>query len=220
MAHLTVQQGRQAVLRIDGTVTTVLAPGRHRLPGRFWRRTVDIVDVRERLFVLSGQELAAADVPGVKVSAAAGWRVVDPVRWLDTAAEPMENLRLAVALAVRDWVAERPLAEVVAGRAGASEVLTGQVRAAVERFGIDVATVALRDVIVPGEVRRAVLAVATVRQDGLAALERARGETAALRAMANGAKLLADHPEVAQLRMVQEAAARGGSLVLHIGARD
>lgn len=53
----------------------------------------------------------------------------------------------------------------------------------------------------------------------MAALERARGETAALRAMANGAKLLADHPELAQLRMVQAAAAHGGSVVLHLGDR-
>lgn len=219
MAHVTVRQGQAAVLRIDGVVTAVLGVGRHRLPGWFWRRSVETVDVRERLLVLSGQELAAADVPGVKISAAASWAVADPVQWLDAAAEPQENLRLAVALAVRDWVADRPLAQVVADRAAASAPLTDQVAAAVRRFGIHVAAVSIRDVVVPGEVRRAVLAVATARQDGVAALERARGETAALRAMSNGAKLLADHPELAQLRMVQAAAAHGGSLVLHLGER-
>lgn len=207
------------MLRTDGVVTAVFGVGRHRLPGWFWRRTVQIVDVRERLLVLTGQELAAADVPGVKISAAASWGVVDPVGWLDAAAEPLENLRLAVALAVRDWVAARTLAEVVADRAAASAPLTAQVAATVARLGIHVAAVSIRDVVVPGEVRRAVLAVATARQEGVAALERARGETAALRAMANGAKLLADHPELAQLRMVQAATAHGGSLVLHLGDR-
>jgi regulator of protease activity HflC (stomatin/prohibitin superfamily) len=220
MAHVTVQDGQAAVVRRDGAVAGVLGVGRHRLPGWFWRRSVELVDVRERLLVLSGQELAAADVPGVKVSATAGWRIVDPVRWLDAAAEPFENLRLAVALAVRDWVAARTLTDLVADRGGAAEPLTVQVRDAVGRLGIEVTAVSIRDIVVPGEVRRAVLAVATARQEGLAALERARGETAALRAMANGAKLLADHPELAQLRMVQAAAAHGGSLVLQIGERS
>jgi hypothetical protein len=41
------------------------------------------------------------------------------------------------------------------------------------------------------------------RQRALAQLEAARAETAALRSLANGAKLLDDHPALAQLRIVQ-----------------
>ncbi|WP_460433406.1 SPFH domain-containing protein, partial [Angustibacter speluncae] len=81
--------------------------------------------------------------------------------------------------------------------------------------GLAVEDVALRDVVVPGEVRRAVLAVATARQEGVAALERARGETAALRALANGARVLAEHPELARLRLAQAAGEAGGTVVVH-----
>ena len=43
----------------------------------------------------------------------------------------------------------------------------------------------------------------TARQRGQAKLEAARAETAALRSLANGAKLLDEHPALARQRLVQ-----------------
>ena len=56
----------------------------------------------------------------------------------------------------------------------------------------------------------------TARLRGAAALEAARAETAALRALANGARLLDEHPALAQLRLVQSAPP-GTRLVLQLG---
>ena len=55
----------------------------------------------------------------------------------------------------------------------------------------------------------------TARTRGLAQLESARAETAALRTLANGAKILEDHPALAKLRMVQ-AIPMGSSLSLRV----
>lgn len=212
--HQVVHEGRQAVVRYDGRVVDVLGPGRHRLRGRWRRRRVDLVDVRQQLLVLTGQELAAADVPGVRVSAAARWAVTDPVAFLDASADPVAELRMALQLAVRDWAASAPLAELLAGRAEAAQVLTGRVAAEAARLGVTVAEASVRDVSVPGELRRALLATATAVQEGQAALERARGEVAATRALANAARMLAENPALLQLRTVQEAAKGAGSKVV------
>lgn len=213
MGRRTVQQGFGAVVRVDGVVTDVLGAGRHRLPRTWpWRRRVDVVDLREQLLLVTGQEVSAADVPGVKVSAAARWRITDPVSWLDVATDPDEELRLAVQLAVRDWAAAAPLQDLLAGRAEATERLTPAVTELVRRLGLAVTQVSVRDLVVPAELRRAAMAVLAARQEGLAALERARGETAAMRALANGAKVLEDHPALLQLRTVQSA----GTVVVHV----
>jgi regulator of protease activity HflC (stomatin/prohibitin superfamily) len=220
MARLTVQQGYVAVVRWDGVVSAVLGAGRHRLPTRrWWRRRMERVDVRERLMVVTGQEVAAADIPGVKVSATAHWQVRDAVAWLDVAVQPEEDLRLAVQLAVRDWAAASPLEELVRGRAAATEQLTVAVGDAVRRLGVDVRQVSVRDIVMPAELRRAVLAVQTARQEGVAALERARGETAAMRALANGARVLEEHPALLQLRTVQAAGDNGGMVVVQVPAQ-
>lgn len=212
--RITVQEGFAAVVRRDGVVHTVLGAGRHRLVRPFWRRRVDLVDQRVALLAVTGQEVATADVPGAKVSAHARWRVADPVAFLDRAQAPAEQLRLAVQLALRDWAASVPLEVAVADRSAATAGLTASVRAAVSEVGIAVDEVAVRDVVVPGEVKRAVLALATARQEGQVALERARAETAALRALANGARVLADHPDLARLRLAQAAGEAGGTVVV------
>jgi regulator of protease activity HflC (stomatin/prohibitin superfamily) len=212
--RITVQQGFAAVVRRDGVVHAVHGPGRHRLPRPAWRRRVELVDLRLAVLAVTGQEVATADVPGAKVSAHARWRVGDPVAFVDRAQDPVEQLRLAVQLALRDWAASVPLEVAVADRSGATPALTASVRAAVQQVGIEVEEVAVRDVVVPGEVRRAVLALATARQEGQVALERARSETAALRALANGARVLADHPDLARLRLAQAAGESGGTVVV------
>lgn len=220
MAKVIVEPGSSAVVQVDGAVTAVLGPGRHRLPGPWWRRRVHPVDQRRRVLVVGGQEVSASDVPGIKVSATAHWGVADPVAWLQVSAEPVEELRLAVQLAVRDWAAGGTLEQLLADRTGSTAALTTSVVAAVEPLGVFVSQVSIRDLVVPVELRRALTAVQSARQEGLASLERARGETAALRAMANGARLLAEHPALLQLRTVQAAGAGAGTVVVELPRQE
>ena len=60
------------------------------------------------------------------------------------------------------------------------------------------------------------------RREGVAALERARGEQAALRALANAARLMKGNPELHALRVLQSLQAAPGraapTLVLGAGA--
>ena len=71
-------------------------------------------------------------------------------------------------------------------------------------IGIELLSVDVRDVMVPAELKRAYAAVVAARQEGAVSLERARGETAALRSLANAGRLLDDHPGLLSLRLVQE----------------
>ena len=68
----------------------------------------------------------------------------------------------------------------------------------------------------PAEVRAAVAQVALTKQRALAELERARGEAASLRSLANTAKLIAENPALLQLRTLQ-AATEGAQIVIHRG---
>jgi hypothetical protein len=66
---------------------------------------------------------------------------------------------------------------------------------------------------VPAELRQAAAETAVARSRGLAALERARAEVAATRALANAARLVADNPALLHLRTLQ-AVERGGATVV------
>ena len=85
--------------------------------------------------------------------------------------------------------------------------LGSRVRAAVAGVATDVGIivdeVVVKDVVLPAEIRSAAAEVAVGRHRAQAQLEAARAQTAALRSLANGAKLLDDHPALARMRLVE-----------------
>jgi hypothetical protein len=56
--------------------------------------------------------------------------------------------------------------------------------------------------------------VVRARQEGLAALEKARGETAALRNLANAAQLVERNPYLMQVRLLQVLGQQSGNTVV------
>ena len=87
--------------------------------------------------------------------------------------------------------------------------------------GSSCSNVDVRDVMVPAELKRAYAGIVAARREGEAALERARGETAALRALANAGRLLEDNPGLLQLRVLQQlGASSGNTIMLGIGGPD
>ncbi len=69
------------------------------------------------------------------------------------------------------------------------------------------------------ELKKSFSEVVRARQEGQAALERARGETAALRNLANAARMLENNPALQNLRWLQavsELGTKGGSVVVHL----
>jgi regulator of protease activity HflC (stomatin/prohibitin superfamily) len=201
MFTFIIEPWERGLARKPGRPTRVLAPGRHpRYPSVSYRR----IDVRERLEQTSPQEVLTADGVTVKATAVIRWRVGDPVRYTEATADPSAVVYLAVQLGLRDALARFEAEALV--RTARSEA-TGSVQAtavaAGTAVGIEVLEVVLKDVVLPFELRAAYAEVVTGRQRAVAQLEAARAETAALRSLANGAKLLDEHPALARLRAIE-----------------
>ena len=63
----------------------------------------------------------------------------------------------------------------------------------------------IKDIMFPGELKKIFAQEIRARKEGLAMLEKARGETAALRNLANAAKMVQDNPALLQLRMLESS---------------
>lgn len=207
---ITVHSTERVLHHRDGVLVRVLGPGRHRVRG--FRHVFERVDVRERLLSLGTQEVPTADGLRVKVGATASWRVVDPVAWHDVAQDAHAVVHETVRRAVRDLVRAQDLASLTSG-APVTEVPASVVEAAAA-VGVEVTDLRLTDVLAPVEVRRAVEAAEVARHRAAALLEETRGQTAAVRNLANVADVLDAHPALAALRLAEVAAASGGSIVI------
>ncbi|WP_330178682.1 slipin family protein [Nocardia sp. NBC_01503] len=210
-AYATVMDWQRTLLFRDGTLERVLEPGRHKYDAD--RCTLVSVEMRPRMLQLPGQELLTRDGLSVRVSLVADWVVTDPVAFTTGAQSAESVLYAAMQEVARDLLAAHTLDELIADRALLT-IGTEQIAGKVERLGIRVNSVRAKDLMLPGELRKAALETILARERGRAELERARAEAAALRSLANTAKLLEDNPVLLRLRTLQVAAAPGTKVVL------
>jgi regulator of protease activity HflC (stomatin/prohibitin superfamily) len=187
-------------------------------PGTHWvtRRggTITKVDVRPYVLAIPGQELLTSDGIGVKVSLIAGVEVVDPAAAINQVQNYTTTLYALIQVALRQIVSSRSLEELIAGRTDVGpKVLEASAQPALA-FGLKVTSIDVRDLMLPGDLKRIFAQEVAARKEGLAALEKARGETAALRNLANAARMIEDNPALMQLRLLQQLGATGGNTVV------
>ncbi|GHH53437.1 SPFH domain-containing protein [Lentzea cavernae] len=190
-------------VRFDrGELVGEVEPGEHKLPRH---AVLHRVDVRPRSLTPAAQDVPTSDGVLVRVTVVVRWAVSSATTFVVASAGPEAELYTAVQLALRGAVLTRAHSAVDPER----DAIAAEVRAAVAsraaELGVSVDDVAVRDVVMPGELRRAALAELVAASEGRAALERARGETAALRSLLNAARLAEEHPALLELRALQGA---------------
>lgn len=201
--RIVVTELEHVVLLRNGKVTRVLPPGRHRLSRR--RDRVARIGAVPQTLIVPSQEILTADGVTVRATVALVTTVTDPVAAL-RAGDWRSQLYVEIQLALRSEVSAVVLEELVANRAGLDAPLLASAQEGASPLGLEVSRLAIRDLVVPGEQRRLLAQIVEARLAGQAALERARGETAALRNLSNAASLMRDNPELYKLRLLQELA--------------
>lgn len=198
---LVVNSWERAVVLRDGAVARVAGAGRHRR-----RRHEEwlVLDARRRSLVIPPQEVLTSDGLQVRVSLFVTLTVADPELWVSGAADVEADVHGLAQRALRVVVAAHTLDELLASR----DLLTSElatIREAAARFGAAVESFEIRDLTLPQELRHAFSATALAKAEGQAKLERARGEAAAVRSLANTAQVLEAHPSLLQLRALESA---------------
>lgn len=215
-AWKVVKQGQAGLLYRDGKFSSQVGPGRVRI-GR--RDDLVVVATLQQVVTVAGQEVLSRDGFQPKLSAVAAFRVVDPLISVSRQERSSELVvMLEVQLALRALAASRgaeALAHAV--RQELDTELLAAVRQGCAGFGVEVDSVRLRDVILPADLRRLLTGVERARREGQAALERAHAEHAALRALANAARMLRNNPELQNLRLLQAIGSAGAPTTVVLG---
>ena len=176
---------------------------------------VRVLDARQTSLTVPGQEILTADGVALKISLTARYVIADPVAAVTGDQEYLRALYVALQAALRDAIAGRTADDILATRGDIGPAAGAAVASDLARIGVELLGVDVRDVMVPGELKRAFAGIVAARREWEASLERARGETAALRSLANAGRLVEDNPGLLQLRLLQQLeASSGNTLVL------
>jgi regulator of protease activity HflC (stomatin/prohibitin superfamily) len=211
-----VPEGYVGLLYHKGKFTELLRVGRHIRWGRHY--TLDVQDLRKTSVLVAGQDVLTADNVGLKLSLLVTYQVSDPVKAAHETQNWHGDLYNAAQLALRAVVGGVAASALLEQRFEIGTQLLARVQPDVAKIGINVIAVEVKDVMFPAELKRAFADVLKAKQEGQAALERARGESAALRNLANAARVLEGNPALMNLRLMQSlSAAQGAGNTLVLG---
>jgi regulator of protease activity HflC (stomatin/prohibitin superfamily) len=205
---VTIFEYQRGLLYRRGRFERVLEPGRYRLRKR--QTMVRTVDVRPAFVSVAGQEVLTADGVTLKLSIAVQFQFTDLDLAFNKNADAVAGMYLTLQMALREIVGSATIDELLANRAQIASRLAAIATEPIAAMGVRLISADVKDIMFPGELKRIFAQVVEARQEALAALERARGETAALRSLANAARAVKDNPALLQLRTLQalsEAAA-------------
>lgn len=214
---VTVHDYERGLRFTRGRLAGLVDPGTHVTFGPLTQ--IRPMDMRPTMLPVEGQEVLTADGIAAKISLVARYVVGDPVAAVTRDSAWQRTLYLLLQLGLRDAVTRRTLDETLAARRELGAEVRDIVAGRLAELGVELLGVEVRDVMLPGELKRSFSAVIAARKDGEAALERARAETAALRSLANAGRTVADNPGLLQLRILQELGATSGNTIV-FGAPD
>jgi regulator of protease activity HflC (stomatin/prohibitin superfamily) len=212
LRHVTVYEYQKGLLYKKGRYKATLNAGSYWISSTF--SLIVPVDIRPQFITIQGQDVLSMDGVTLKVSLAAEFEVVDANVAVNKNASFQASLYLVLQMAVREIVGGQKIDTLLEERTTIGAKLMERASGKAGELGVKLISADIKDIMFPGEMKKVFAQVVKAQKEGQAALERARGETAALRNLANAARTMEDNPQLLQLRALQALADSSGSTLV------
>lgn len=198
-----VPQFNVGVLYVDGKLASLLDPGL-RAFYRFGRDLrVEFVDLRLQVLEVAGQEILTKDKVPLRVNLNAGYRVSDVLAAFAKQAKPVDYLYKELQFGLRAAVGTRTLDELLENKGMIDQAVSEHIQRRVEGFGLEVDSVGVKDIILPGEMKTILAKVVEAEKAAAANVIRRREETSATRSLLNTARVMEDNPIALRLKELE-----------------
>ncbi|OXI97208.1 MULTISPECIES: slipin family protein [Burkholderia] len=191
------------VLKIDGKIERLLDAG----VAAFWRFNrdvaVELVDLRLQAIEVGGQEILTRDKVALRLNLSATWCYADVLHAFGQLQKPVEHLYRELQFALRSAVGTRSLDELLEDKQSIDDVVIAQVRARLGQSGVDVRSVGVKDIVLPGDMKTILAQVVEAEKSAQANVIRRREETAATRSLLNTAKVMEENPTALRLKELE-----------------
>ncbi|MGG4671910.1 slipin family protein [Providencia sp. Me1] len=191
------------MLKIDGEIQDLLQPGTY----GYWKINhkpeVEIIDTRLQSLEISGQEILTKDKVTLRINLCANWRYHDILLAFSKLSQPVEHLYRELQFSIREIVGTRTLDELLENKQLVDELMLAQVAQCVVEFGLEIDSIGVKDIILPGDMRTILSQVVEAEKSAQANVIRRREETAATRSLLNTAKVMENNPVALRLKELE-----------------
>lgn len=195
----------------NGNFIGNLKPGRY----AFWIGISKVklyqVDLRVKSSDISGQEIMTADKVSLRLNTLVNYRIVDAYKSVSMVEDSTQALYREAQLVLREVIGTRELEAILAEKDSVAKELEERLAARMIKYGIEVLSHGIRDIILPGDMKEILNKVILAKKEAEANLISRREETAAMRNQANTAKMLESNPvlmKLKELEVLEKIAAR------------
>ena len=191
------------LLFVDGEMVKTLDAGLH----AFWQvnRSIKVehADLRLQTIEVQGQEILTRDKVSLRINLSASFKLSDAVQARLQVNDYRDHLYRQLQFVLREAVGTKTLDALLADKESLnSEVFRNVVKQMAE-LGIKVASVAVKDIILPGEMKEILNHVVATEKAAQANVIKRREETAATRSLLNTAKLMEANPTLLRLKEME-----------------
>ncbi len=191
------------LLWVDGELVDTLKSGLY----AFWKTNrsikVETTELRLQNVEVSGQEILTKDKVSLRVNLAANYQLIDAVEARLQLKDHQEYLYRQLQFALREAVGTRTLDALLADKEILNSQISQAVASNVKAYGIKLANVGVKDIILPGEMKDILNHVVAAEKAAQANVIRRREETAATRSLLNTAKLMEANPTLLRLKEIE-----------------
>ena len=199
----TIDEGKRGLVFLDGRLVSELAAGTYGFWNGIAAPRIEIVEMRPQTLEVAGQEILTKDKVTVRVNISAVFEIVDARTARSRVKDVNETLYRMLQLAVRKTLGLRTLEEMLSEKTDLDQAVAAEIRREMETFGVRVGSIAVKDIILPGDIRDILNQVVTAEKQAQANLIRRREETAATRSLLNTAKLMEDNPLLVRMKELE-----------------
>ena len=200
---LYVAEAHVGLLFVDGKLVKTYPPGVY----GFWKPAKEIlfetVDTRLQQSDVSGQEMLTQDRVSLRVNLTCGYAVKDPVKARTSVAKYQDALYKELQFGLREAVSAATLDDLLSHKEKLNAVIVNYATPKLAEIGIEVKSIGVKDVILPGDMRDIMNKVVEAQKLAEANLIKRREETAATRSLLNTAKLMQDNPVLLRLKELE-----------------
>lgn len=198
-----VADNHVGLLIVDGELVESLKPGLY-VYWKFNRNVkVEQVELRMQVMEVQGQEILTKDKVSLRVNLSAQYQVTDPVNARSKLVNMTDYVYRELQFALRQAVGTRTLDTLLANKDELDKVIFDEVKVKVTEFGIEIRSVGVKDVILPGDMKDILNQVVEAEKVAQANVIKRREETAATRSLLNTARLMEDNPTLMRLKELE-----------------
>lgn len=199
----TIENYEKAVLLVDGKYAKVLEPGTY----IWWKNNIAIyvgkADTRLQQMEINGQEILTKDKAALRINAFAQYKVVNIEQALLNNKDYDKQLYVILQLALREFVGGYSFDDLLEKKDSIAASVIDNIKDKAEALGIEVASIGIRDIVLPGDIKEIMNQVLVAEKKAQANIIMRREETASTRSLLNTAKLMEENAMLWKLKEME-----------------